>query len=196
MSASFDVKLKFNTPQQWVETVINDFDKFLQDHADCERKASSMAMSFVAKCPDRTEIIPELIETALEELVHFKLVYEIMEKRDVALPTTIEQDLYIKDLIACCRSGREDRLLDRMVVASVVEARGAERFRMVAENVPDSELAKFYDNLWRSEHKHSDIFLRLANTYWPESEILERLEFLLTEEAKICEKLPFRPALH
>ena len=72
-----DLKLRFETPKEWVDTVLADFNSFLQDHADCERKASSMAMSFVAKCPDKIKIIPELIETALEELVHFKLVYEI-----------------------------------------------------------------------------------------------------------------------
>ena len=77
----FDIKLKWDTPKEWIETVLADFPKFLQDHADCERKASAMAMSFVAKCPDRVEIIPELIETALEELVHFKLVYEIMDQK-------------------------------------------------------------------------------------------------------------------
>ena len=94
------------------------------------------------------------------------------------------------------RSGREDRLLDRMVVASVVEARGAERFRLVAENIEDDELHKFYDTLWKSEHKHSDVFLKLAVTYWPREEIESRLEYFLTEEAKICENLPFRAALH
>jgi tRNA-(ms[2]io[6]A)-hydroxylase len=192
----FEVKLQYNTPQGWIETVLSDFPKFLQDHADCERKASSMAMSFVAKCPDRKEIIPELIDTALEELVHFKQVYRVMENQGIELPIQIEQDLYIKQLIDLCRSGREDRLLDRMVVASVVEARGAERFRLVAENHPNPEMKKFYEALWKSEHKHSDVFLRLAATYWPTEEIEKRLNFFLTEEAKICEKLPFRAALH
>jgi tRNA-(ms[2]io[6]A)-hydroxylase len=192
----FEVTLRYNTAQGWIDTVLNNFDSFLQDHADCERKASSMAMSFVAKCPDRLEIIPELIDTALEELVHFKQVYQIMEQRKVALPSQIEQDFYIKQLIDCCRSGRDDRLLDRMVVASVVEARGAERFRLVAENLKDLELAKFYDNLWKSEHKHSDVFLRLAATYWPLEEVESRLDYFLTEEAKICQNLPFRAALH
>ena len=69
------------SPSAWIDCVMNDFDSFLQDHADCERKASAMAMSFVAKYPDRTEIIPELIETGIEELEHFQQVYAIMEKR-------------------------------------------------------------------------------------------------------------------
>ncbi len=192
----FDIKLKWDTPKEWIETVLADFPKFLQDHADCERKASAMAMSFVAKCPDRVEIIPELIETALEELVHFKLVYEIMDQKKITLPKQLEQDNYIGGLIKKCRSGREERLLDRMVVAAVVEARGVERFRIVAENIEEEELQKFYDMLWRSEYKHSDVFLRLALSYWKWEEIEERLVYFIHEEAIICEGLPFRAAVH
>jgi tRNA-(ms[2]io[6]A)-hydroxylase len=192
----FDIKLKWDTPKEWIETVLADFPKFLQDHADCERKASAMAMSFVAKCPDRVEIIPELIETALEELVHFKLVYEIMDQKKITLPKQLEQDNYIGGLIKKCRSGREERLLDRMVVAAVVEARGVERFRIVAENIKEEELQKFYDMLWRSEYKHSDVFLRLALSYWKWEEIEERLVYFIHEEAIICEGLPFRAAVH
>ena len=192
----FDIKLKWDTPKEWIETVLADFPKFLQDHADCERKASAMAMSFVAKCPDRVEIIPELIETALEELVHFKLVYEIMDQKKITLPKQLEQDNYIGGLIKKCRSGREERLLDRMVVASVVEARGVERFRIVAENIKEEELQKFYDMLWQSEYKHSDVFLRLALSYWKWEEIEERLVYFIHEEAIICEGLPFRAAVH
>ena len=192
----FDIKLKWDTPKEWIETVLADFPKFLQDHADCERKASAMAMRFVAKCPDRVEIIPELIETALEELVHFKLVYEIMDQKKITLPKQLEQDNYIGGLIKKCRSGREERLLDRMVVASVVEARGVERFRIVAENIKEEELQKFYDMLWRSEYKHSDVFLRLALSYWKWEEIEERLVYFIHEEAIICEGLPFRAAVH
>lgn len=188
--------LRFKTPKKWVETVLADFDSFLQDHADCERKASSMAMSFVAKCPDRKEIIPELIETALEELVHFKMVYEVMEKRGVPLPTEMEKDPYITQLMKHLRSGRDDRLLDRMILASIIEMRGAERFQLVAEHVEDAELKKFYTTLWRSEAKHGDIFINLAKHYWDETEIEQRFSQLLDTEAEICSQLKYRAALH
>lgn len=192
----YDIKLRFNTREDWAPYIVSNFDGFLQDHADCERKASSMAMSFVAKCPDKQEIIPELIETALEELVHFKQVYELMIDRGVILKQNIEQDKYIKRLIDCCRSGKEDRLLDRMIVASVVEARGAERFRLIAETLEDELLKAFYDTLWRSEFKHSDIFLRLAEHYYSANEIEKRLDWFLDKEAEICAELPNRAALH
>src|SRR5689334_22096324 len=123
---------------------MNDFNSFLQDHADCERKASSMALSFVAKCPDKVKIIPALIETALEELEHFQQVYRIMEKRGVQLRAEMKQDLYFKQLLDCSRSNPTERLLDRFLMASIIECRGTERFRLVAEAVEDAELKKFY----------------------------------------------------
>jgi tRNA-(ms[2]io[6]A)-hydroxylase len=192
----YNIQLRFNTSKDRAKYIVDHFDGFLQDHADCERKASSMAMSFVAKCPDKQDIIPDLIETALEELVHFKQVYELMIERGVVLKQNIEQDLYIKRLIELCRSGKDDRLLDRMIVAAVVEARGAERFRLVAEELKDPVLKDFYETLWISEHKHSDIFLRLAEKYYTESAIHERLEWFLDKEAEICLALPNRAALH
>jgi tRNA-(ms[2]io[6]A)-hydroxylase len=194
MKLSLD--LSYNTPQEWVDVVLNDFDSFLQDHADCERKASAMAMSFVAKCPDKTEIIPELIETALEELEHFQQVYELMESRGVLLKSDMPQDQYMKDLIACCRSGRDDRLMDRMLLASIVECRGAERFRLIADNIEDEGLAKFYKNLWTSEAKHGNIFVKMALIYWSKEDVYKRLEELTKLEGEICSKLELRPALH
>jgi tRNA-(ms[2]io[6]A)-hydroxylase len=196
----FDMKyaldLTYDTPKEWAEVVLKDFDAFLQDHADCERKASAMAMSFIAKCPDRTAIIPELIETALEELEHFQSVYQIMEERGVQLKSDMPQDMYMKQLIESCRSGRDDRLMDRMLLASIVECRGAERFKLVADALEEGELKKFYKMLWTSEAKHGNLFVRMALTYWPEDSVYERLAQLIDIEATICSKLEWRPALH
>src|SRR5256885_15217904 len=102
MKLSLD--LKYDTPKEWTEAVMSDLNSFLQDHADSERKASAMALSFVAKCPDRTKIIPWLIETALEELEHFQQVYEGMEKRGVHLKHDIPPDSYIIQLMKLLRS--------------------------------------------------------------------------------------------
>ncbi|PCJ84544.1 MAG: tRNA-(ms[2]io[6]A)-hydroxylase [Flavobacteriales bacterium] len=192
----FSLELEYQTPKDWAEVVVSDFDAFLQDHADCERKASAMAMSFVAKCPDKVEIIIQLIDTALEELEHFKMVYEIMQKRGVQLRQEIVQDKYVNDLIALCRTRPEERLLDRMLLASIIECRGAERFRLVEEALEDVELKRFYKMLWASEAKHSNIFVEMALTYWPEDEVYKRLKKLNCQEASICRKLPLKPALH
>lgn len=190
------LSLRYQTSQEWVEKVISNFNSFLQDHADCERKASSMAMSFVAKCPDKKDILPDLIETALEELVHFKMVYEVMEKRGVSLPKEMEKDPYINKLLKHLRTKGEPRLLDRMILASIVEMRGAERFKLVAENLEDADLKKFYTTLYKSEAKHGDIFIDLAKNYWSEKEIFSRMDELLDIEAEICKNLPIRAALH
>ena len=90
------IDLACESSKDWLDAVMNDFDAFLKDHADCERKASAMAMSFVAKYPDRIEIIPELIDTAVEELEHFRTVYELMEERGLQLTHEMTQDVYVK----------------------------------------------------------------------------------------------------
>lgn len=194
MKLSLD--LTYSTPPEWADQVLANFDAFLQDHADCERKASSMAMSFVAKCPDKVEIIPELIETALEELEHFQRVYALMESRGVRLPDRMPKDVYIEKLIDLCRSSPDERLLDRMLLASIIECRGAERFRLVADGAQDPDIKKFYKELWTSEAKHGHIFVKFALNYWPENVVYERLEQLNEAEGRICSQTPWRPALH
>lgn len=194
MKLSLD--LSYDTPPEWAHVALSDFDAFLQDHADCERKASSMAMSFIAKCPDKIEIIPELIETALEELEHFKMVYSLMEKRGVQLAASMPKDVYIERLIALCRSSVMERLLDRMLLASIIECRGAERFKLIAQAAKDEELKKFYKMLWISEAKHGHIFVKLALNYWSEEEVFKRLKELNDSEGKICSEIPWRAALH
>ncbi len=190
------VPLCYDSSKEWVDTVLSNFDRFLQDHADCERKASAMAMSFVAKFPDRLEIIPELIDTAVEELEHFRSVYEIMEERGVKLNHEITEDKYMKQLIKSCRSGREERFLDRLLIASIVENRGAERFRLVYENLEPGSLKEFYQELWASEAKHGEIFVKMALHYFDEQEVFERLKEMNEIEGKIMAAMPITPALH
>ncbi len=192
----FSIDLVGDSTQEWIRTVIGDFNAFLQDHADCERKASSMAMSFVAKYPNRLEIIPELIDTAVEELEHFRDVYDIMKKRGISLNHEIQQDVYMKQLLGYCRNGRDERFLDRLLIASIVECRGAERFKMVSEALEDEELKIFYRRLWTSEAKHGNIFVKMALNYFDEKEVYNRLNELNHIEAQVLAKLPLKPALH
>ena len=191
-----NLDLAVPSKKEWLDAVMNDFPAFLQDHADCERKASAMAMSFVAKYPNRTEILPELIETAVEELEHFQQVYKLMESKGIQLQHSIGEDLYVKALIKQCHSGREERFMDRLLIASVLETRGAERFRLVAEALEDPELQKFYKMLWVSEAKHGHIFVKMALNYFPEEQVYSRLEWWVEKEAEALEALEIRPALH
>lgn len=192
----FRIDLTVPSKKEWVEAVTNDFDSFLQDHADCERKASGMALSLVAKYPNRTEIIPELIETSVEELEHFRDVYKIMQKRGIQLNHSIPKDMYIQQLIKICRDGREERFMDRLLLASLVETRGAERFRLVYEALEDEELKQFYHRLWASEARHGEIFVKMALNYFDEEPVYKRLEEMKQEEGMILDELEIRPALH
>jgi tRNA-(ms[2]io[6]A)-hydroxylase len=154
-------------------------------------------MSFVAKYPERKEIIPELIATGIEELEHFQQVYAFMSQRGVSLSSEIRPDLYAKQLLALAQGGtHETRFRDRLLIASIIECRGCERFRMVGEAQEDPELQRFYKLLWASEAKHSHIFVNMALHYFPAKEVDQQLEKLLEEESKILQSLELRPALH
>ena len=193
----FSLDLTVATSPAWVDAAMADVPAFLQDHADCERKASAMAMSLVAKYPDRLEIIPELIATGVEELEHFQQVYEIMRERGIPLAKEIEADPYIKALMALIHSDSQRRFLDRLLLASIIECRGAERFRLVSEAMTDDEqLRVFYHDLWVSEAKHGHIFVKMALEYFEKDQVYDRLGYLNDEEGKIVAGLDFRPALH
>ena len=189
------VDLLCTTPANWVQVILDDFDTFLADHANCERKASALAMSLVVKYPQRTNLITPLIAIAREELEHFEQVYELMRARDVALARD-EPDPYVNALGALMRHGRDERLLDRLLVSSIVECRGAERFRIVAEALTDEELKQFYTTLWKAETKHGHQFVDMALRCFSSDAVYPRLHALMEAEAEIIGRLPWRASLH
>ncbi|MDA1274586.1 MAG: tRNA-(ms[2]io[6]A)-hydroxylase [Verrucomicrobia bacterium] len=193
----YSLELTVATRPEWTAAVMSNLAAFLQDHADCERKASAMAMSFVAKYPDRLEIIPDLIETAIEELEHFQQVYSHMAKRGISLAKEMTQDPYIKVLMELCRTDPLNRFLDRLLLASIIECRGAERFRLVCEAIEgDAELKEFYHRLWVSEAKHGNIFVKMALEYFEETAVYSRLNELNIAEGEVVGRLETRSALH
>ncbi|MDH3316704.1 MAG: tRNA-(ms[2]io[6]A)-hydroxylase [Gammaproteobacteria bacterium] len=189
------VDLLVATDPDWVNVILENFDEFLQDHANCERKASALAMSLVVKHPDRKLIISQLIDLAVEELEHFGQVYAVMQKRGVPLAKDI-QDPYVNALMALMRHGREDRFLDRMLVSSIVECRGAERFGIIADALGDPELKSFYTTLYKAERKHGHQFVDMVLKYFDSETVYQRLEILMAQEAKIIKKLEWRASLH
>ncbi|MEM6829400.1 MAG: tRNA-(ms[2]io[6]A)-hydroxylase [Bacteroidota bacterium] len=192
----FRIDLAVETKKEWVDAVLGNFDAFLQDHADCERKASAMALSMVAKYPNRVEIIPELIDTSVEELEHFRDVYKIMQERGIQLSHEIGQDVYIKKLLDSCKSGREERFMDRLLLASLVETRGAERFKLIYEALEKGTLKNFYHRLWASEARHGETFVKMALNYFEKASVYKRLDEMKAQEGEILNELPLRPALH
>jgi tRNA-(ms[2]io[6]A)-hydroxylase len=187
--------LRIPTPPAWLEVVLGDFDAFLLDHAACERKASATGMAFVVRYPDRRELLEPMIAFAREELEHFHQVYRLIEARGLTLRPD-EKDPYVEPLLRWVRGGRDERLLDRLVVGGVVEARGCERFAMVAEGLPAGEVADFYAELTRSEARHVGLFLRLARMIFTREQVEARVAELLELEAEVVAGLELRPALH
>ena len=188
--------LRVATSPAWLEVVLGDFNAFLLDHAACERKASATGMSFVVRYPDRAALLEPLIEFAREELEHFHRVYRVIAARGLTLQPDYK-DEYVNQLLKRARSGGADALLlDRLLVAGIVEARGCERLRMVASAELAPELAELYDDLGRAEARHHALFFRLARKVAPEAEVQARADELLDYEARVVEKLPLRAAVH
>ena len=188
-------QLASSTDPDWVKVILDNFDAFLIDHASCERKAMAYAMSVVVKYPDRTEILPDLLQVAQDELDHFREVLKLMNQRGLQM-TPDEPDPYVNKLIKVCRHGRDERLLDRLLVASVIETRGAERFRIIAEALEDPKLKEFYRDLWATEARHGDVFKMMAMNYFDVSEIESRNKEVIEAEAEIIAGLEWRPSLH
>jgi len=189
------IELRFDTPIEWVEGVVAAMDEFLPDHATAEKKASSMAMTMVSHYPDRTELVRAMIDLALEELSHFRAVVRLMHERGLTLQPD-EKDPYVNALRKSFRHGKSHFLMDRLLIAGIIEARGAERFGLIAQALPEGRLKKFYDSITRSENAHRDLFLNLAEEYFEPLQVQARLDDLLNVEAEIVSKLPIRIALH
>jgi tRNA-(ms[2]io[6]A)-hydroxylase len=189
------LKLRSDTPKDWLDIVFSDFDSFLIDHAACERKASASDMSFIVRYPDRQAILEPLIKMAREELEHFHQVYNILTKRGLKLgPDT--KDEYVNLMLKNVRTGGEERLLDKLIASAVIEARGCERLGLVTDALEDPELKEFYRELTRCEARHHSQFIRLASHYFAEETISKRLEEFLDLEAEAITKVPFRAALY
>jgi tRNA 2-(methylsulfanyl)-N6-isopentenyladenosine37 hydroxylase len=189
------LQLQTRTPRAWLDVVFADFDAFLVDHALCERKASALGMSLVAKYPDRALILEPLIAFAREELEHFHIMFRVLAERRLLLPAD-SKDFYVNGLRKLMRSESSALFLDRLLVSAVVEARGCERLSMVTEALEPGPLKQTYLELTRAEARHHALFFRLAEQYFPPEEVKTRGRALFEAEAALIETLPLRAAVH
>ena len=189
------IKLKYETPVIWAEGVVAAMDEFLPDHAAAEKKASSMAMTMVSHYPDKPELVMAMIDLAIEELNHYRAVVKLMNKWGLRLLPD-EKDPYVNRLRRAFRDGKEHYFLDRLLIGGIVEARGAERFGLVADALPAGKLQRFYRVITQSEEGHEALFMQLAELYFDPAEVRLRLNELLVIEADIVRDLPLRPMLH
>lgn len=190
------LRLRHDTPREWVAVALADFDAFLQDHAANERKVAMSALTLAVQHPDKQDLVAALIAVSREELEHFQRVYELLRARDAGLAHDA-RDPYMSELRR--RIKQPDvaaYLLDRLVLFGVIEARGCERFRMLHEALPDGPTARFYGELVASEARHHALYLDLARRYFPADRVAARLDALLDVEAEVARRLPLRPALH
>jgi len=190
-----EFELRAITTQEWVKVALSDFDAFLKDHAACERKAAALAMSMVQHYPDKPDLIRGMIDLAMEEMAHFREVIKIMLARGLQQDND-EKDPYIKALLKHMSKGKRAYLLDRLLIFSIVEKRGHERFHLMGEALEDAKLKDFYQRLARAEYRHYTLFMDLALQYFDETTVAARLDELLDIEAEIVKNLPLRAAVH
>ncbi len=184
------------TPDSWAHGVLKNFDLFLLDHAACERKAAFLALSFTVKYPEREALIDPMISLAIEELKHLKEVNKIILDRKIPLLQKDEKDTYVNKFIASLRHGRNERLLDRLLMSSLVEARGEERFSLITEHLEDPFFKEFYTRLAHEEAGHHRLFMMLARHYFSDEEISARLKELAVVEAEAMLTTPLSYRLH
>jgi len=198
LDLGYDFPLLSPTAKGWAEVALADFGTFLQDHAQCERKAAASCLSYVSKYPNKTILVDPMISLAREELEHFAQVFRLLQKR--SLPLVIaEKDPYVNELIVHVRTGPEERLLDRLVTSALIEARSCERLQLVAAYLTeknDLELSDFYHTLARSEAGHYRVFFRLAERLFPKDEVQIAIQRLTIAEDAAMKAAPWRAAVH
>ena len=189
--------LKLPTDPRWVNIVEKNIEEILTDHAFCEQKATSTAISLIVSFPEYTELVQEMTALVKEEMSHFKMVHDIIIKRGWTLGRD-RKDNYVLQLIKFFPKGgsRTTQLVHRLLYAALIEARSCERFRLLSEELEDIELAKFYKNLMISEANHYTMFLGFARQYGERKEVDKKWQELLVFEAEIMKGLGKTETVH
>jgi tRNA-(ms[2]io[6]A)-hydroxylase len=176
--------LKAPTDASWLAQVDANLDEVLIDHAHCEKKAAGTALNLIFHYVEDIELCREMTEIVNEELEHFHMVIELLNRRGIRF-RRLKPSQYGNRLHALIRKSEPDRAVDRLLVAGLIEARSCERFQALAAHVKDAELATFYQSLFESEARHHSTYTRLAKHFAPEAVVETRLEELYDAEAEI-----------
>lgn len=189
----FTLGLELPTDPRWVNIAEKNIREVLIDHAYCEQKAASSCISLIVTYPEKEKLVAMLAPVVAEEWSHFERVLEEMRKRGFTLDRQ-RKDEYVEQLTKVIKKGgsREQQLVEKLLMNALIEARSAERFKLLWKNLPDQELAKFYYELMVSEALHYKNFLQLAKEYAPEDEVMARWHELLEQEAEIVRNLEVR----
>jgi tRNA-(ms[2]io[6]A)-hydroxylase len=189
--------LKLPTDPRWVNIVEKNIEDILTDHAYCEQKAASTAISLIVGFPEYTELVQEMIALVKEEISHFKMVHDRILEHGWTLGRDRKDD-YVLQLITFFPKGgsRTTQLVHRLLYAALIEARSCERFRLLSEELEDKELAEFYRKLMVSEANHYTMFLGFARQYGDRKEVDEKWQQLLEFEANIMKDLGTKETIH
>lgn len=189
--------LKLPTDPRWANIAEKNLEEILIDHAWCEQKAATMAISLIVTNPDKTELIDEMTSLAREEMGHFKMVMDKIKQYGFKLGPQ-RPDEYAKKLYQFFPKGgsRTDGLVHALLVAALIEARSCERFRLLSENLSDPDLSKFYYDLMKSEAGHYTMFLKFARQYDEVQKVNTKWQALLTYEAEVMESMGIADRIH
>ena len=187
--------LNHETPREWVALVEREPERLLEDHAHCELKAASSAHALIAKNPERTELVRDLADIAIEELEHFKIVVSELESRGGRLGEQSE-NLYAATLHRRSAASRESLVLDRLVIAHLIEARSLERFHLLAEHATDDRLRELFAELLPSEAAHQGFYAKAARSLFGRGPAEARIAQLRQLEGEVMASLPFDHTVH
>ena len=189
--------LKLPTDPRWATVAENNLEEILTDHAWCEQKAVSNAISIIVGHPEHTEMVDVLLKISQEELLHFEMVHEKIKARGYKLGKE-RKDSYVNELHNFIQKGgsRDGLLMDRLLFSAMIEARSCERLKLLSTTIKDNELAKFYNELMISEAGHYTTFLKLAKKYFPEEKVDKRWNEWLNQEALIIARYGKKETMH
>jgi len=189
--------LKLPTDPRWVNIVEKNIEHILTDHAYCEQKAASTAISLIVSFPEYTDLVREMTSLVKEEITHFKMVHDKILSNGWVLGRDRKDDYVVQLLTFFPKGGsRTNQLVHRLLYAALIEARSCERFRLLSEELQDKELAAFYRNLMVSEANHYTMFLNFARQYGNRKEVDEKWQQLLDFEAQIMKDLGKEKTIH
>lgn len=189
--------LKFPTDPRWVKIAEKNMEEILTDHAYCEQKAASTAISLIVSFPEYPELVEEMIALAKEEMSHFKMVHDKILERGWQLGRDRKDDYVVAILKFFPKGGsRTTQMVHRLLYAALIEARSCERFRLLSEEIMDEELKLFYKKLMVSEANHYTMFLGFARKFGNLEEVNKKWQELLTYEASIMKNLGKKETIH
>lgn len=197
MELSQDTKnilgLKLPTDPRWVNLAEISLEAILTDHAYCEQKAATSCISIIQSFSDKEKLVKELAPIVTEEWGHFRLVLQELHKRGLQLGRQ-RKDEYVNALINFQVKGgsADDRLLDKLLMMALIEARSCERFKRLSEGLNDAYMSKFYRRFMESEAGHYTLFLELAETYIDKEKVRKRWAAWLAHEEVIMKEMELR----